>query len=160
VGKRSSRQLEKATYDEVPFRYLAGNQHPDHDTIATFRKEHLASLGNLFVEVLHLCWKAGMVKVGQVAIDGTKMRANADRNYSFRYNQLSEQEQALQKQVEQMLAEAAQIDAEEDAQYGKGRKPEELPEELRSAETRLAKIREIRQRLQREAEERAAAARK
>ena len=147
VGKRSSRQLEKATYDEVPFRYLAGNQHPDHDTIATFRKEHLASLGNLFVGVLQLCCKAGMVKVGQVAIDGTKMRANADRNYSFRYNQLSEQEQALQKQVEQMLAEAAQIDAEEDAQYGKGRKPEELPEELRSAETRLAKIREIRQRL-------------
>jgi transposase len=160
VGKRSSRQLEKATYDEVPFRYLAGNQHPDHDTIATFRKEHLASLGNLFVGVLQLCCKAGMVKVGQVAIDGTKMRANADRNYSFRYNELSEQEQALQKQVEQMLVEAAQIDAEEDAQYGKGRKPEELPEELRSAETRLAKIREIRQRLQQEAEERAAAARK
>ena len=160
VGKRSSRQLEKATYDEVPFRYLAGNQHPDHDTIAAFRKEHLASLGDLFVHVLRLCFEAGMVKVGQVAIDGTKMRANADRNYSFRYNQLSEQEQALQKQVEQMLAEAAQCDAEEDAQYGKGRKPEELPEELRSAETRLAKIREIRERLQREAEERAAAARK
>ena len=90
VGKRSSRQLEKATYDEVPFRYLAGNQHPDHDTIAAFRKEHLASLGDLFVEVLKLCCEAGMVKVGQVAIDGTKMRANADRNYSFRYNQLSE----------------------------------------------------------------------
>src|SRR6202049_5120796 len=87
-------------------------------------------------------------------------RNAANRNYSFRYKQLSEQEQALQKQVEQMLAEAAQIDAEEDAQYGKGRKPEELPEELRSAETRLAKIREIRQRLQREAEERAVAARK
>jgi transposase len=160
VGKRSSRQLEKATFDEVPFRYLAGNQHPDHDTIAAFRKEHLASLGDLFVHVLRLCFEAGMVKVGQVAIDGTKMRANADRNFSFRYNQLSEQEQALQKQVEQMLAEAAQCDAEEDVLYGEGRKPEELPEELRNAETRLAKIREIRQRLEREAEERAAAARK
>jgi hypothetical protein len=160
VGKRSSRQLEKATYDEVPFRYLAGNQHPDHDTIAAFRKEHLASLGDLFIEVLQLCCEAGMVKVGQVAIDGTKMRANADRNCSFRYNQLSEQEQALQKQVDQILAEAAQCDAEEDAQYGKGRKPEELPQELRSAETRLEKIREIRQRLQREAEGRAAAAQK
>jgi len=143
VGKRSSRQLEKATYDEVPFRYLAGNQHPDHDTIAAFRKEHLASLGGYFVDVLQLCWKAGMVKVGQVAIDGTKIRANADRNRSFRYNQLSEQEQALQKQVEQMLAEAAQCDAEEDALYGEGRKPEELPEELRSAKTRREKIREI-----------------
>ena len=83
VGKRSSRQLEKATYDEVPFRYLAGNQHPDHDTIAAFRKEHLASLGDLFVEVLQLCCEAGMVKVGQVAIDGTKMRANADSQLQF-----------------------------------------------------------------------------
>src|ERR1700756_5708759 len=118
TGRRSSRQIETATYDEVPFRYLAGDQHPDHDTIAAFRQQNLQGLGELFAEVLRLCRAAGMVKLGVVAIDGTKMRANADRNRTKRYQWIEEQEAELQKRVEQILTEAERVDAEEDARYG------------------------------------------
>ena len=78
VGKASSRKWEQATYEDVAGRYLAANQHPDHDTIAEFRRRHLVALARLFVQVLQLCAKAGRVKLRQVAIDGTKMRANAN----------------------------------------------------------------------------------
>jgi transposase len=160
TGRRSSRQIETATYDEVPFRYLAGDQHPDHDTIAAFRQQNLQGLGELFAEVLRLCRAAGMVKLGVVAIDGTKMRANADRNRTKRYQWIEEQEAELQKRVEQILTEAERVDAEEDARYGKGGKAEDLPEELATAKKRLEKIRAAKQKLQQEAAERAEAARK
>jgi transposase len=160
VGRRSSRQIERATYDEVPFRYLAADQHPDHDTISTFRKEHLAAFSELFGQVLKLCQEAGMVKLGQVAIDGTKMRANADRNQTMRYEKIEEQEREVQKKVEQILAEAEQADAEEDARYGKGRKAEELPAALATSQQRLEKLRAAKEKLAREAAERAELARK
>jgi transposase len=160
MGKRSSRQIEKATYDEVAYRYLSGDQHPDHDTIGAFRQEHLKTLGELFVEGLRLCREAGMVKLGQVAIDGTKMRANADRNRTRRYQRIVEKEQELEREVERILGEAAQRDAEEDARYGKGQKPEDLPAALSTREKRLEKIREARQRLEKQAAERAELAEK
>ncbi len=83
TGITSSRRIERATHDDIPFRYLAADQHPDHDTIATFRRRHLQGLANLFVQALRLCQKAGLVKLGNVAIDGTKIMANASRRRSF-----------------------------------------------------------------------------
>jgi transposase len=159
TGRRSSRQIERATYDEVPFRYLAGDQHPDHDTVAAFRQEHLAALAQLFTQVVALCREAGMVKLGEVAIDGTKMRANADRNQTMRYAGLSEAEQEMEKRIQQILAEAAQVDAEEDARYGKGQRAEDLPAALATTKQRLEKIRAAKQKLEQEAAQRAEAAR-
>lgn len=159
VGKRSSRQIEKATYDEVAFRYLAADQHPDHDTLAAFRKQHLEALAGLFGQVLRWCREAGLVQVGQIAIDSTKIRAHASRNRTVRYQQLGEAEQALDDRVRALLEQAAQVDAEEDARYGAGRKPEDLPAELATSEQRLRKIREARQKLEQQANQRAAQAR-
>ena len=97
IGLTSSRRIEKATYDNVAFRYLAADQHPDHDTIANFRQQHLEELAVLFVEALQLCRQAGLVKLGNVAIDGTKVKANAGRQHGHSYRQLSEQERRLKK---------------------------------------------------------------
>jgi len=154
VGRRSSRQIEKATHEDVAFRYLAGNQHPDHDTIAAFRRRHVEALGNLFAQVLELCRAAGLVKVGAIAIDGTKMKANASREQTVRYGQLEDREERLQQRVREILEEAERADAEEDARYGRGRKEPDLPPELATVEGRLQKIREAKQRLEQEAAER------
>ena len=93
VGQRSSRRIERATFDEVLFRYLAAGQHPDHDTIAAFRQTHLEELAQLFTQVLTLCQKAGLIQLGQIAIDGTKLAANASTHQSATYAKLSEREQ-------------------------------------------------------------------
>ena len=154
IGKRSSRQLEKATYEDVAIRYLAADQHPDHDTIAAFRQEHLTALASLFVQVLRLCRRVGLTKLSQVSIDGTKMRANASRRQSKPYRQLQSEEQELMEQVSEILGQAAQADAAEDEQYGKGRRGEELPEDLNTAEKRLAKIRAAKAALEEEARSR------
>jgi len=159
VGKRSSRQIEKATYDDVAFRYLSADQHPDHDTIAAFRQQHLEALAGLFGQVLRLCREAGLVQVGQIAIDSTKMRAHANRNRTVRYRQLQEAERVLDQRVRAMLAEAAQVDSQEDGRYGAGCKLEDLPAELKSSEQRLKKIRAAKQRLEQQAEQRAVQAR-
>ena len=153
VGKMSSRKMEQATYDDVAFRVLSCNQHPDHDSIAEFRKRHLKELGKLFVQVLQLCQRAGLVKLGHVAIDGTKIKANASKRESLTYERLSKAEKQLEAEVIRLLGEAQQIDEEEDKLYGKGKRGDELPEELRNRETRLARIRELKAELEREAEE-------
>jgi len=117
TGRRSSRGIERATYEDVAFRYLSVNQHPDHDTIASFRQRHLAALEALFEQVLGLCGRAGLNKIGVVAIDGTKMLANASPERTVRYNELDSAERRLARWL---LEEAARVDAEEDARYGKG----------------------------------------
>src|SRR6476646_9186469 len=150
VGVRSSRRIEKATYGEVAFRYLAADQHPDHDSIAEFRKVHLEQLSGLFLQALQLCQKAGLVKLGQVAIDGTKIAANASRQQSKKYERLSEKEQALLAEVQRLLAEAAALDQQEDEQFGKGQRGDELPEELSTAEQQLEKLRAAKRELERE----------
>jgi len=155
VGVRSSRKLEKASYDEVAFRYLAANQHPDHDSLAAFRQQHLEALAGLFLQALRLCEKAGLVKLGQVAIDGSKIMANASRQQSRSYERLSEKEKALAAEVERLLAEAAAADRREDDLFGKGKRGDELPEELSTAEKQLAKLRAAKQELEREAQEKA-----
>ncbi len=142
TGKPSSRKIERATYEEVPYRVLAANQHPDHDSIAAFRQQHLAALAGLFTQVLALCRQAGLVKLGHVALDGTKVLANASKHKAMSYGRMGEAERKLEAEVAALLAQAAQVDAAEDAQYGKGRRGDELPAELARRESRLAKIRE------------------
>ena len=158
VGKLSSRKLEQATYDDVAFRVLSCNQQPDHDSIAGFRKRHLQELARLFVQVLQLCERAGLVKLGHVAIDGTKIKANASKYQSLSYERMKEAEQELAAEVRRLLDEAERIDEEEDELYGKGKRGDELPEELREREPRLAKIRALKAELEEEAK--AAAAQK
>jgi transposase len=152
-GVASSRRMERATQEDVAFRYLAADQHPDHDTIADFRKQHLANLGRLFVQVLKLCQQAGLVKLGHVALDGTKVKANASKHKAMSYERMGETEQKLQTEVEALLAEAARVDAEEDGKYGKGKRGEELPAELARRESRLKKIQEAKAALEAEAKE-------
>lgn len=143
IGKMSSRKLEQATHDDVAFRMLSCNQQPDHDSIAGFRKRHLKEFGRLFVQVLQLCERAGLVKLGHVAIDGTKIKANASKYQSLSYERMKDTEQELAAEVARLLSEAQGIDEEEDQLYGPGKRGDELPEELRDPETRLARIRSL-----------------
>lgn len=154
-GVASSRRMERGTYEDVGFRYLAADQHPDHTTIADFRKEHLAELSQLFVQVLQLCQQAGLVKLGHVALDGTKIQANASKHKAMSYERMGEAEKKIEEEVQALLAEAARVDAEEDGKYGKGKRGDELPEELARRERRLEKIREAKAALEQEAKERA-----
>jgi transposase len=155
TGVRSSRKIERATYEDVAFRYLAADQHPDHDVIAEFRKNHLAALSEIFLQMLHLCQRAELVKVGQIAIDGTKVQANASRRQSQKYGQLSEEEKRLADEVHRRLAEAEATDQREDEEFGLGRRGDEWPKGLVTLEQRLAKIRAAKQELEREARQKA-----
>jgi hypothetical protein len=150
-GVASSRRMERATYEDVAFRYLAADEHPDHDTIARFRQEQLGSLSQLFVQVLRLCQQAGLVKLGHVALDGTKVKANASKHKAMSYERMGEAEKKLEEEVQALLAAAVRVDAEEDGKYGRGKRGDELPAELARRESRLAKIREAKAALEREA---------
>ena len=156
LGLVSSRKIERATQEGVAFRFLSADTHPDHDTIAAFRKRHLDALAGLFVQALRLCQKAGLVKLGHVAIDGTKIKANASKHKAMSYERMNETEQRLQQEVEELLRSAAAADEAEDAQYGKGKRGDELPKELARRESRLAKIRAAKAELEQEAKEKAA----
>jgi transposase len=157
VGLASSRKLEQATYSDVAFRVLAGECHPDHAAIAAFRRTHLQALQRLFVEVLRLCQKAGLVTLGHVALDGTKLQANASKHKAMSYARMLKTEAQLEAEMAQLLATAERVDQEEDARYGKGRRGDELPAELARRDSRLRKIREAKAALEREAKEKAAA---
>jgi transposase len=158
IGKPSSRRIERATYEDVAVRVLAADQHPDHDSLAEFRKRHLAALAGLFVQVLRLCQAAGLVKLGHVALDGTKIKANASKHKAMSYARMEETERRLEREVQTLLSQAEQVDATEDAEYGRGRRGDELPAELARRESRLAKIRAAKAALEQEARGRAAAA--
>jgi hypothetical protein len=155
IGVRSSRRIERATYDDVAMRFLSANQHPDHDSIAAFRKRHLKVLPALFVQVLELCQEAGLVKLGHVALDGTKLKANASKHKAMSYARMVEEEKKLRAEIEQLLADAEQTDAEEDEKYGKGRRGDELPNELKRRDSRLKKIQEAKAALEKRAREQA-----
>ena len=151
VGMASSRQIEKACEEAIPFRVLTANQHPDHDTVAEFRRRHLKALAALFIQVLHLCQKAGLVKLGHIALDGTKVKANASKHTAMSYSRMQKNVAELEAEVECLLQEAEA----EDQRYGKGRRGDELPEGLRFKKTRLAKIKETKEALEQEARGRA-----
>jgi len=153
TGVRSSRKLEERLASDVGFMFLAGLARPDHKTIAEFRRRHLAAFEGLFLTALRLCQAAGLAKLGRVAIDGTKLKANASRHKAMSYGRMAEREAALAAEVKAILDEAEAVDAAEDAAYGDAR-GDELPDELRRRETRLAKIREAKAALEAEARER------
>ena len=159
-GVMSSRKLERATYRDVAVRMLCADQHPDYRSIARFRKRHLEALGELFVQALRLCKRAKLVGFGSLALDGTKVRANASRHKAMSYERMQKKEQQLEaeiaelrRNVDALLGEAERVDAEEDERFGADRRGDELPEELRRRETRLAKIKEAKQALEAEARE-------
>jgi transposase len=156
AGVPSSRKIEKNTYESVPFRVLTADQHPDHDTISEFRKRHLKALVNLYVQVLLLCRKAGLVKLGHVSLDGTKVHANASKHKAMSYGRMEGKIKELEEEVKRLLAEAECVDEKEDARYGRGKRGDELPDELRFREARLAKLREAKRALEDEAKAEAA----
>jgi transposase len=154
-GKPSSRKIERASYEEVAYRVLAAEQHPDHDSIAEFRKRHLKALSGLVVQVLRLCQRAGLVKLGHVALDGTKIKANASKHKAMSYERMCKAEKELEQEVERLLKRAEEVDRAEDKEYGQGKRGDELPAELARRESRLKKIREAKAALEEEARERA-----
>jgi transposase len=155
TGVYSSRKIQAKSYDDVAFRFLSADEHPDHSTLAEFRKRHLHALAGLFTQALQLCAKAGLVKLGHVAIDGTKIKANASKHKAMSYGRMSETEQRLQQEVEALLKQAEQTDAAEDALYGKDKRGDELPEELSRRESRLKKIQQAKAELEKEAQQKA-----
>lgn len=153
VGVASSRKIERRTYEDVAFRVIAGGQHPDHTRISEFRRIHLKALERLFVQVLRLCQKAGLVKLGHIAIDGTKVKANASKHKAMSYEYMKKKEAELEQRVRELLSAAEAADQQEDREYGKGVRGDELPEELRRAESRLERIREAKAALEAEAKQ-------
>jgi len=148
TGVFSSRKLERATYDSVAFRFIAANDHPDHDTIATFRRRFLKEIEGLFVKVLELAREMGMLKMGTVALDGTKIHANASRHSALSYEHAGKIEAQLKAEVAELLARAEAADAA-DVPDGMS-----IPDELARREERLAKLAEARARIEARAKER------
>src|SRR5437588_1257382 len=155
-GVVSSRRIERATYEDVAFRYLAADEHPDHDTIADFRKEHLAHLSQLFVQVLRLCQQAGLVKLGHVALDGTKVKANASKHKAMSYGRMKKAEPELAAVVRGWLDKAQSADTREDEELGAERRGEEMPSWVSDKQRRLEKLREAKAALEAEAAQAAA----
>lgn len=155
TGVPSSRQIEKRTHEDVAFRVIAANRHPDHDSICDFRKRHLKALAGLFVQVLRLCRQAGLVRLGHVALDGTKLRANASKHKAMSYGRMRKKKEELEKEIEELLKKAEAADHEEDKKYGKGKKGWDLPDELKRRENRLEKIKKAMSALEAEARQKA-----
>ena len=142
TGVASSRRIARRLHEDIAFRVLAANNTPDFRTISGFRKDHLEALGGLFLQVLELCQQAGLVKLGHVALDGTKVRANAWKHKAMSYGRMKEQEGQLTAEVAELLRRAGEVDDDEDRRYGRDKCGDELPEELAFRESRLRKIRE------------------
>lgn len=151
VGVCSSRKIERATYRDVAFRVISGGQHPDHTVISEFRRRHIRALEALFLQSVKLCQKAGMVQLGRVALDGTKVQGNASKHKAMSYERMLKTEVELQAEIAALLAEAEQTDQQEDERYGKGGRGGGVPDELRRREQRLARIRQAKEELEEEA---------
>lgn len=141
VGVFSSRRIERRLIEDVPFRVLAAGNQPDFRTISEFRRRHLAALEGLFTQVLRLARQAGALQMGRVAIDGSKVKANASKHKAMSYGRMGERESALAQEVHHLLTQAEATDVQEDAQHG-DRRGDELPAELQRRTTRLQRIRE------------------
>ena len=157
VGVFSSRRIERHLVEDIAFRVLAAGNQPNFRTISDFRKIHLKTLEGLFEQVLKIALEAGAMKVGRVAVDGTKVKANASKHKAMSYDRMKEKEAQLKAEVKELLAQAEAADAEEDALYGQDRRGDELPEELQRRESRLKKIREAKKAVEARAKEKAAA---
>ena len=148
VGRPSSRKIQKAVEEDVAFRVLAVENRPDFRTISDFRKRHLKALAGIFIQVLKLCQEAGLVKLGHVALDGTKVKANASKHKAMSYERMCKTERELEDEIRRLLEEGVRIDEQEDRRFGPDKRGDELPEELARRETRLKKIREAKKRLE------------
>ncbi len=140
TGVRSSRKIAKKLHEDVAFRVLAVGNFPAHRTIAEFRQRHLKEFQELFVQVVQIAGAAGLLKLGTVAVDGAKVKANASKRKAMSYGRMKEQRERLEQEIEQRLAQAAATDREEDRLYGPEKRGDELPEELKRRGNRLAKI--------------------
>ena len=154
-GVFSSRKIMQACQERISFKVIVGDDIPNFRTISDFRKLHLIELQQLFVQVLQLCQEAGLVKLGHVAIDGTKIKANASRHKAMSYGRMLKEEKRLTEEIKQLFEKAESIDRQEDNEYGPESRGDELPEELARRESRLKRIQEAKKAL--EAKARAAA---
>ena len=157
MGVFSSRRIERRLVEDIAFRVLAAENQPNFRTISDFRKIHLEALAGLFEQVLKIALEAGAMKVGRVALDGTKVKANASKHKAMSHDRMVEKEKQLKTEVQQLLEQAEAADAEEDTRHGKNRRGDELPAELARRETRLKKIREAKRALAARAREKAEA---
>ena len=148
MGVFSSRRIQQRLAEDVAFRVLAAGNAPNFRTISDFRKIHLTTLEGLFEQVLKIALEAGAMKLGRVALDGTKVKANASKHKAMSYDRMQEKERQIRAEVRELLAQAEAVDAEEDALYGADQRGDELPEELQRRETRLQKIREAKRALE------------
>lgn len=158
VGVFSSRRLEKRLVEDIGFRVLAARNEPDFRTIAEFRRIHLKALEGLFEQVLHLALKLGAMRLGRVAVGGSKVKANASKHRAMSYRRMQDEEKRLKEEAQRLLAEAEQTDKEEDKRYGRSGRGDELPAELVRREERMKRIaaakRELEERAQSEADKR------
>ena len=157
VGLYSSRRIAKACMERVDFMAIVALQAPDFRTISEFRRRHLAALSALFVQVLKLCERAGLVKLGHVALDGTKIKANASKHKAMSYERMCKREAELQAEVDGWLQAAEAADAAEDKAFGADRRGDEMPDWVADKQARLAKIRQAKAELEAEAKAKAAA---
>jgi len=155
VGVFSSRKIQKHLVEDVAFRVLAAGNQPDFRTISDFRKLHLKALEELFQQMLRLTLETGTMKLGRVALDGSKVKANASKHKAMSYGRMDETEKRLREEVRKLLRQAEATDKEEDQRYGGDRRGDELPEELQRRETRIARIREAKRALEERAREQA-----
>src|SRR5450755_1029202 len=156
TGVFSSRRIQKRLQEDIPFKVLAADNEPDFRTISDFRKIHIETLQNLFEQVLAMALECGAIKLGRVSLDGTKLKANASKHKAMSYVRMQEKQRQLKEEVKDLLDQAAAADEQEDRQYGSQR-GDELPEELRRRETRLARIKEAKKVLEQRARDKAAA---
>jgi transposase len=155
VGVFSSRRIQKRLVEDVAFRVLAAGNEPDFRTISDFRKLHLKALEELFQQMLRLTLETGMMKLGRVALDGSKVKGNASKHKAMSYGRMKESEKRLGEEARKLLNQAEAADKEEDSRYGQDRRGDELPEELQRRETRMARIREAKHALEERAREQA-----
>jgi transposase len=158
VGVFSSRKIQRRLVEDVAFRVLAAGNHPDFRTVADFRKTHLTALRGFFEQVLHLAREMGAPRVGRVALDGSKIKANASKHKAMSYGRMGEKQRQLRDEVKDLLAQAEAADAAEDTEYGHDRRGDELPAELQRRESRLTRIRDAKRALEARAKAEAAAA--
>jgi len=157
IGVFSSRRIQLRLSEDIAFRVLAAGNAPNFRTISDFRKIHLSTLEGLFEQVLKIALEAGAMKLGRVALDGTKIKANASKHKAMSYDRMKEKEQQIRAEVKELLAQAEAADAAEDTLYGADHRGEEFPEELQRRETRLKKIREAKRALEQRAQQKAEA---
>ncbi|MBI5376991.1 MAG: IS1182 family transposase [Candidatus Schekmanbacteria bacterium] len=151
VGVYSSRRIARKLQEDVAFRIVGAGNFPDFRTISDFRKRHLEALKGLFVQVVEICRRAGLVQLGHISLDGTKIKANASKHKAMSYGRMKKETERLKQEIEDILRQAEEVDRAEDEEYGRDKRGDELPEELARRESRLKKIEEAMKALEEEA---------